>query len=131
MIVLDASAVLEVLLQTSLAARVIDRALSSDETLHAPHLLDLEIAQVLRRYLLSGDLTDERAEQAFSDFGELPLTRYAHTDLLGRVWDLRLSLTAYDAVYVALAEALDAPLMTTDRKLARTHGHIARIELIS
>jgi predicted nucleic acid-binding protein len=131
LIVLDASAALELLLQTPLAVRVARRALASEESLHAPHLLDVEVAQVMRRYVLAGELTAERADQALSDFTDLPLTRYAHTDLLARVWLLRDSLTAYDAVYIALAEALEAPLLTTDRKLARAHGHDATIELLN
>lgn len=131
MIVLDASAALEVLLQTRLAGRISVRAFASNESLHAPDLLNLEVAQVLRRYLLSGEVAEERADQAFSDLTELPLTYYAHSALLPRVWDLRHSLSAYDASYVALAEALDAPLLTTDRRLARTHGHNAHIEQVS
>jgi len=126
-IVLDASAALELLLQTPLGMRVAERALASDETLHVPYLLDVEVAQVLRRYTLAGELTAKRAEQALTDFMDLPFTRYAHTDLLLRIWELRNSVTAYDAVYVALAEALDAPLVTTDSKLARTHGHRATV----
>ena len=131
MIVLDASAALELLLQTPLATRVAERALAADESLHAPHLLDIEVAQVIRRYTLAGELTVARAEEALSDFADLPISRYAHTDLLSRVWSLRESLSAYDAVYVALAEALQSPLVTTDQKLARAHGHGATIELLS
>lgn len=130
MIVLDASATLELLLQTPIGIRVTERALGPEETLHVPYLLDVEVAQVLRRYTLAGELSTERAEQGLTDFMDLPLTRYAHTDLLLRVWELRNSVTAYDAVYVALAEALGAPLLTTDRKLARAHGHRATLELI-
>jgi predicted nucleic acid-binding protein len=130
-IVLHASAALELLLQTPLGARVAERALTDEESLHAPHLLDVEVAQVLRRYLLARELTAERAEEALGDFADLPLVRYAHGDLLARVWQLHDSLTAYDAVYVALAEALNAPLLTTDRKLAHAHGHDATIELLS
>jgi predicted nucleic acid-binding protein len=131
LIVLDASAALELLLQTALGVRVAERALASEESVHAPHLLDVEVAQVMRRYVLTGEVTADRAAQALGDFTDLPLTRYAHIDLLARAWFLRNSLTAYDAVYVALAEALEAPLLTTDRKLARAHGHEATIELLS
>jgi predicted nucleic acid-binding protein len=130
-IVLDASAALELLLQTPLGIRIADRTLAAEESMHAPHLLDIEVTQVLRRYTLAGELSADRAEQGLNDFTGLPLTRYAHSELLSRVWDLRDSLTAYDAIYVALAEALEAPLVTTDRKLARAHGHGARIELMS
>jgi predicted nucleic acid-binding protein len=130
-IVLDASAALELLLQTPIGVCVSDRALSADESLHAPHLLDVEVTQVLRRYALAGELTADRAEQALLDLADLPLTRHAHTDLISRIWSLRDSMTAYDGVYVALAEALDAPLITSDGKLSRAHGHAARIELFS
>jgi predicted nucleic acid-binding protein len=129
--VLDASAALELLLQTRLGSRVAERALAAEESLHAPHLLDIEVAQVMRRYTLAGELTVARADDALTDFADLPITRYAHTDLLSRVWSLRESLSAYDAVYVALAEALQSPLVTTDQKLARAHGHGATIELLS
>ena len=128
---LDASAALELLLQTRLGSRVAERALAAEESLHAPHLLDIEVAQVMRRYTLAGELPVARAAEALDDFADLPITRYAHADLLSRVWSLRESLSAYDAVYVALAEALQSPLVTTDRKLARAHGHGATIELLS
>jgi predicted nucleic acid-binding protein len=129
-IVLDASAAVGLLLQSPVGVRVADRALAADESLHAPHLLDVEVTQVVRRFALAGELTAERAEQALLDLTDLPLTRYAHTDLIARIWSLRDSLTTYDAAYVALAEALDAPLLTSDGKLARAHGHAAHIELI-
>jgi predicted nucleic acid-binding protein len=130
-IVLDASAALELLLQTPLGVRVADRALGAEESLYTPHLLDVEVAQVLRRHTLAGELSSARAQEALADLADLPLVRYAHTHLLARVWSLRESLTAYDAVYIALAEALEAPLLTTDPKLARSHGHEARVEAIS
>jgi predicted nucleic acid-binding protein len=102
---------------------------AAGETLHAPHLLDLEIAQVLRRYVRAASISADRSSEALSDFLELPLTRYPHFVLLNRVWQMRHSLTAYDAAYLALAEALDAPLVTRDRALART-GSRAHVELI-
>ena len=102
---------------------------AADETLHAPHLLDLEIAQVLRRYVRAACISADRGREALSDFLDLPLTRYPHFVLLTRVWQMRHNLTAYDAAYLALAEALDAPLITRDRALART-GSRARVELI-
>lgn len=130
MIVLDASAALEVLLNSPAAAGVADRIFAPGETLHAPHLLDLEIAQVLRRYAASGQLDRERGFQALEDLADFPLTRYPHFLLLPRIWQLRHNATAYDAAYLALAEALDAPLLTRDRALARAAGHRARVELI-
>ncbi len=110
MIVVDASAILEVLLRTPDAAAVEERMFHPGETLHAPHLLDLEVAQVLRRYASRGDVTPRRCRAALDDLVDFPLSRYPHDFMLPRVWELRGNLTAYDAAYVALAEALDAPL---------------------
>ncbi len=105
-----------------------DRLFGSGETLHAPHLLDLEIAQVLRRYALGGGLTAGRVREALDDLADLRITRYPHDLFLPRVWELRHTVTAYDAVYLALAENLDATLVTRDRALARARGHRARVE---
>jgi predicted nucleic acid-binding protein len=129
-IVVDASALLEALLRTPAAATVERRLYDPQETLHAPHLLDVEVAQVLRRYAAAGEIDRERGRAALADLADLPLRRYPHDFLLPRVWDLRDNLTAYDAVYVALAEALDAPLLTRDQRLAAAAGHRARIELV-
>ena len=129
MMVVDASALLEVLLGTSSGAAVEERIFASGETLHAPYLLDIEIAQVLRRYAASGQVGAERGRLALVDLTDLPMHRYPHDFLLPRIWALRHNLTAYDATYVALAEALDAPLLTRDRHLAAAPGHQARIEL--
>ena len=130
MIVVDASAALEVLLRTPAAATVDERLFATGHTLHAPHLIDVEVAQVLRRYAATGETDPERCQAALADLADLPLSRYPHDLLLPRVWDLRDNLTAYDAVYVALAEALEAPLVTRDRRLASAPGHHARIELV-
>jgi len=129
MIVLDASAVLEWLLQTRVGARVEARVFSEAATLHAPHLVDIEVAQVLRRYVKKGLITGSRGDQALEDLVDLSLTRYPHDMLLSRIWALRDNLTAYDAAYVALAEALDAPLVTCDTKIAAAPGHRARVEV--
>jgi predicted nucleic acid-binding protein len=93
-------------------------------------VLDLEVAQVLRRYTLSGEMDAERSEQALEDLADLSLYRYPHDVFLFRIWALRRNLTAYDAAYLALAEALDAPLVTRDTALARAPGHRARVEVI-
>ncbi|HET9217534.1 MAG TPA: type II toxin-antitoxin system VapC family toxin [Terriglobia bacterium] len=127
---MDASAVIELLLNSSSGSRVAERVFADDESLHVPHLIDLEVAQVLRRYVLSKDMAPDRAFEALNDFVDLPLHRYTHIDFLTRIWELRTSLTAYDAVYVSLAEALDATLLTCDVKLGNSHGHAARIEVV-
>ena len=129
MIVVDASAILEVILNTPVASRVAGRLFAAGETLHAPHLLDLEVVQVLRRYAGAGALTEERGAQALEDLADLPLYRYPHHLFVDRIWELRHNLTAYDAAYVALAEALAAPLVTRDAALLRAR-HRARVELL-
>lgn len=130
MIVVDASALLEALLRTPSAEAVEIRLFAPGQTLHAPHLLDVEVAQVIRRYTANGDIDATRGRLALEDMADFALRRYPHDFLLPRIWDLRNNLTAYDATYVALAEALDAPLLTRDRRLARSAGHRAQIELI-
>jgi predicted nucleic acid-binding protein len=127
--VLDASVILEVLLRTPDSDAISDRILTSREQLHAPHLLDLEVAQVLRRYVARGELTEPRGREALDVLTVFPLTRYSHEPLLGRIWELRESLTGYDAAYVALAEALGVTLLTRDQRLARATGIRATIQL--
>ena len=130
MIVVDASALLELLLGTQAAALVEERIRKEKETLHAPHLLDLEITQVLRRYARTREVSSERCRTAMQDLVKFPLIRHPHGILLDRIWELRNSLTAYDAAYVAVAEALDAALLTRDKRLASAPGHRARIEIV-
>ena len=89
----------------------------------APHLLDVEVLQVIRRFNRTKRLTAARSEQALADLGALAITRYGHELLRPAIWRLRNALTAYDAAYVALAEVLDAPVVTCDAKLARSSGH--------
>jgi predicted nucleic acid-binding protein len=129
-IVLDASATIEWLMRSSSGATVDRRLFSRPVTLHVPHLLDVEVAQVLRRYVRQKIITASRGEEALEDLHDLPLSRYPHDVLLPRVWELRAVLTAYDAVYVALAELLDAPLVTCDHKIALASGHRAAVEVI-
>jgi predicted nucleic acid-binding protein len=130
MIVVDASALLEFLLQTSLGVRVEARLFGDEDELHAPHLLDVEIAQGLRRLVRTGEVSSGRAGEAIADLTDLDLHRHAHFDLLDRAWKLRDNISAYDAMYVALAEAIEAPIVTCDSPLAKAPGHRARIEVI-
>ena len=130
MIVPDASAVLEVLLGTTASSEIQERLFAGGESLHAPHLLDLEVTQVLRRYVLGGDLTPQRGKQALADLTDFPILRYPHDLFLSRIWALRHNATAYDAAYLALAESLAAPLITCDARLAVMSGHRATVELV-
>lgn len=130
MIVLDASAMLEQLLNTTKGQQIQKRYLVEGESFHVPHLLDLEVVQVLRRYSHHHILTDHRAAQALEDFLDFPLTRYPHDSLLSRIWELRDNFTAYDAAYVALAEVLNFPLVTCDARLTTAPGHTANMILV-
>jgi predicted nucleic acid-binding protein len=130
LIAVDASAILEVLLCTGRGARIEDRLLSRGDSLHAPHLLDVEVAQVLRRYVAAGNLTSERGLEALTDLADFPIHRYPHDVLLPRIWELRHNVTAYDAAYLALAEILPAPLVTCNGRLASAPGHSARVEVL-
>jgi predicted nucleic acid-binding protein len=121
-IVLDASAVVELVLWSEAGKRVGIRVADVKQTLHAPHLLDVEVAQVLRRAERLKLISPERAAEALTAAAELDVIRYAHQPLLPRAWELRRNCTAYDSVYLALAEALDAPLLTLDSRLAAVPG---------
>ena len=129
MIVIDASALIEWLFQTSTGVQIERRAISAGD-ICAPHLLDLEVLQTLRKLVRSQTISVARAMQALEDFRDMDIARYAHNAFLPRIWSLRDTCTAYDAVYVALAESLSAVLVTHDRKLASAHPHAASIEMI-
>ena len=130
MIVVDASALLEILLRTPSAQAVEKRLFDQRrQTLHAPHLLDVEVAQVLRRYAAVGEIEEQRGSEALADLADFPIRRYPHDFLLTRVWNLRRNFTAYDAVYVALAEALNARLLTRDQRLAAAVRRHVDVEL--
>jgi len=129
-IVVDASALLEFLLQTWLGTRVEARLFRDGDEFHSPHLVDVEVTQGLRRLVRSGEVSPERAAEAIADLTDLDLHRHAHLDLLTRAWKLRENVTMYDAMYIALAEALDATVVTCDTPLAKAPGHRARIEAI-
>lgn len=130
MIVLDASVAVAVLLNVgSESGRVRERISRPGETLHVPHLFEIEVLHALRRHSLNGALPATRARLALNRLRETRLIRYPHAPLLGRIWDLRENVTAYDAAYVALAEALGAPLVTRDARLAQAPNNRATIEL--
>jgi predicted nucleic acid-binding protein len=129
-IVVDASALLEFLLQTSIGVRVEERIFRDADELHAPHLVDVEVVQGLRRLVRMGEVSSGRADEAIVDLADLDLHRHPHVDLLGRAWKLRDNVSAYDAMYVALAEALEATVVTCDRPMAKAPGRGTRIEVI-
>jgi predicted nucleic acid-binding protein len=128
-IVADASTILEILLRTNAAAAIESRLFRRGETTHVPALLDLEVAQVLRRYVARGEVAAQRAAAAIGLLIGFPMERYSHEPLLPRIWELRDNLTAYDAAYVALAEGLRATLVTCDARLAGARGIRASVEL--
>ena len=130
MIVVDASALLEFLLQPPLGIRVEARLFRDEDEFHSPHLLDVEVTQALRRLVRAGEVSADRAAEAIEDLIDLDIHRHAHLDLLTRAWKLRENVTAYDAMYVALAEALDATVVTCDTPLANARGHRAHVDVI-
>ena len=130
MIVVDASAMTELLLQTTLGSRVEARLFRDGDALHAPHLLDVEVLQALRRIVFKKDTLPARAEEAIQDLLLFDIVRHPHDHLLGRAWELRDGLSSYDAMYIALAEAVDATLVTCDGPLGRAPWHSARVEVI-
>jgi predicted nucleic acid-binding protein len=129
MIVLDASAAVDWLLQTASGKRIESRIYTANESLHAPYLLDLEVAQVLRRLVRQKIISDDRTDEAIGDLLDLRIARYPHDLLLPRIWQLRHNFSAYDAAYIALAERLGIPLVTRDSRLASGPGHKAVVEV--
>lgn len=130
MIVVDASALADVLLRLPSAVRAQKRILDSDEEIHAPHLIDLEMLQVFRRLAARGGTDDARAAEALADFAAIRISRHAHAPLRERIWELRENVTAYDAAYIALAELLRCPLVTRDRRLSKAPGLRADVEVL-
>lgn len=130
MMVLDASAALAAFLGTGAnSASIRARVEASGQSVHAPHLLDVEMLHALRGLVLRGHVSRARSDEIRQDFAGLRWSRYSHEAFLDRIWDLKDNLTAYDAAYVALAEVLDAPLVTTDARLARAPGLHAEVEV--
>lgn len=127
MIILDASAAIDLLLEKDEPGDWVARRVAAEENVGAPHLIDLEVLSSLRRLLSRREVSVTRARDALTGLGELGVIRYAVTELLERIWQLRGSLTSYDAAYVVLSETFDVPLVTTDRHLVRARGHRAEI----
>ncbi len=129
MIDVDASAV-QFVLRTASAEAVADRIESANGVVHGPHVSDVEVLHVLRRYDRERIVDSSRIRAALSTFGDLTIHRHEHTMLMPRVWELRANLTACDATYVALAEALDVPLVTCDQRLGRAAGIRTNVEVL-
>ncbi len=128
MIVVDVSALVDFLAPFS-RKPLLDARIKTSIELHTPHLADGEVAYALRRLVARGSLGADRAADARYDLMRLPARRYAHRFFLERAWELRHAVSTYDAMYVALAEALDAPLVTCDAALARARGIRASVEV--
>jgi predicted nucleic acid-binding protein len=130
LIVIDASAEVAILLNIGQDVEGIrSRIARPGETLHIPHLFEIEVLHALRSLTLRGTVSSERARLALDRLRDTRFVRYPHTALTERIWELRENLTAYDAAYIALAEALDTPLVTTDARLARASGIRAAVEV--
>lgn len=111
------------------ASSVRERMEETEDGLHVPHLFEVEVLHAMRRQALNGALSEDRSRLALNRLLSMNLTRYPHTALLSRIWELRDNLTAYDAAYVALAETLEAPLVTMDARLAQAPGIRAVVEV--
>jgi predicted nucleic acid-binding protein len=127
--VIDASALVELLLGTPRGLRVADELEDEDESIHMPHLADVEATSVLRRLVAAGAIAEKIAGEAIADLQELGIDRHAHDPLLDRIWELRRNVSAYDAAYLALAEVLDATLLTCDRRLARAAARTVHVQV--
>ena len=130
MIILDASVVVDLLIKPPSEIANIRTRLAPEPMGHVPHLLDVEVTHALRRLLLGGRLSKLAARRALRDLAVMGLKRWPHRALLGRALALRDQLSAYDAIYVAMAEVIGATLVTRDVRLARAAGHRARVEVV-
>jgi predicted nucleic acid-binding protein len=126
-VVADASLIADLLLDAGERGAWAAEQVAAVQLMHAPHLIDVEVASAARKRVHAGEATVGRAHAALDDLKMLAIRRYPMVDLLDRIWELRHRLTPYDASYVALAEALELPLVTTDARLARAGGHRAEI----
>jgi len=129
MIVLDASAAIDWLLQTPAGERIETRIFLQNESLHCPHVLDLEVAQVLRRLNRDAVISAHRAEEAIHDLLDMKITRYPHFVFLPAIWQQRHNLSSYDSAYVVLARELQATLITRDARLAAAVGRAGDVEV--
>jgi predicted nucleic acid-binding protein len=127
-LVLDSSAAVHVLTHRPANPDLLHR-LAAENDLGAPHLIDIELLHALRRLVRTGKITEERAHDARADFDDLPIIRYPHAGVADRIWALRHNLTPYDAVFVAIAELIGCPLVTSDERLGRAAGHTATVEV--
>jgi predicted nucleic acid-binding protein len=125
--IIDSSAIVEAIAGAQPESALVER-LDSAAELHAPHVIDVEVANALRGLVRGGELTTRRAAGALEDFVDAPILRYPHVLLLGRIWALRDGLSAYDAAFVALSEALELPLITADARLARATEALVEVE---
>ena len=134
MLVIDASAIAELVLARPSATAVARHVADHEHDLHAPHLLDVEVLSAIRRLVATRDATTERATEAIADLLDLPIARYPHDVLVPRVWELRKNFSSYDGAYLALAEALTddgVPLLTADRRFARAIRAHTAIEALA
>ena len=129
MIVLDASVVVELLTNGALADSLRRNLAASNDSLIVPHLLDVEVASALRKLVAGQRIDSHRSGEFLAGLAALPAERYSHIPLLGRIWELRHNFTAYDAAYIALAEATNSVLYTSDEKLCK--GHRAQVALFT
>ena len=130
MIVLDASAVVDLLIKPAAETDELRARIRAASTVYGPHLLDTEVTNILRRHVLRGRMDQFSARRALRRLAVMRLRLWPHQPFIGRAFALRHQLTAYDAIYVAMAEATGATLLTRDARLARTAGHRARIEVV-
>jgi predicted nucleic acid-binding protein len=128
-IVLDASVVVELLTNGDLAEVIRNDLSGRDESFIVPHLIDVEAVSAMRRLVAGQRIGAHRSDQFLAGLAALPAERYSHTPLIGRIWELRHNFTAYDAPYIALAEAMNAVLYTCDEKLRKCHR--ARVVLFT